>query len=338
MPNSSFHAGYLRMWCCTSRMAQIEALPARNDLPSPHARSRHCRLNCRQRRCGTSQQRNPRFLLHRLNARNRVDVIEYAVSTTLMPCSCGGFADRGEVSLVPRRQSPCENRGCRSRGCRTQKNRESTRHCSRRRNILRPVADLADARNSHAVVYARRTAEADVMNLIKYAFVCPHEKHSFTSGSIFSIIKVNKKCKQFVIKIMQGGDKMQNSYAAGLGICLLLCACSQQKPIRLLLTRNCVHRQPKIKQSLCGMRERRLYSASMARQTARKQRFLLTIPTPAKRRKSALRTCRWEITLSSAFMKTRRAQAQTETVRQVTTRANETKITIGLKKHLQSAT
>ena len=34
---------------------------------------------------------------------------------------------------------------------------------------------------------------------------------------------------------MQGGDKMRKiSYAAGLGICLLLCACSQQKPIRLL--------------------------------------------------------------------------------------------------------
>lgn len=34
---------------------------------------------------------------------------------------------------------------------------------------------------------------------------------------------------------MQDGDKMQkNSCAAGLGICLLLCACSQQKPIRLL--------------------------------------------------------------------------------------------------------
>ena len=26
----------------------------------------------------------------------------------------------------------------------------------------------------------------------------------------------------------------KNSYVAGLGICLLLCACSQQKPIRLL--------------------------------------------------------------------------------------------------------
>ena len=34
---------------------------------------------------------------------------------------------------------------------------------------------------------------------------------------------------------MQDGNKMRkNSYAAGLGICLLLCACSQQKPIRLL--------------------------------------------------------------------------------------------------------
>lgn len=38
-----------------------------------------------------------------------------------------------------------------------------------------------------------------------------------------------------MIKIMQSGDKMRKiSYAAGLGICLLLCACSQQKPIRLL--------------------------------------------------------------------------------------------------------
>lgn len=34
---------------------------------------------------------------------------------------------------------------------------------------------------------------------------------------------------------MQDGDKMRkNSYVAGLGICLLLCACGQQKPIRLL--------------------------------------------------------------------------------------------------------
>ena len=34
---------------------------------------------------------------------------------------------------------------------------------------------------------------------------------------------------------MQSVDKMRKiSYAAGLGICLLLCACSQQKPIRLL--------------------------------------------------------------------------------------------------------
>ena len=38
-----------------------------------------------------------------------------------------------------------------------------------------------------------------------------------------------------MIKIMQSGDRMRKiSYAAGLGICLLLCACSQQKPIRLL--------------------------------------------------------------------------------------------------------
>ena len=45
-----------------------------------------------------------------------------------------------------------------------------------RRDMLRPVADLEDARNGHAVIYARRTAEADGLDLIKNAFVCPHEK------------------------------------------------------------------------------------------------------------------------------------------------------------------
>ena len=38
-----------------------------------------------------------------------------------------------------------------------------------------------------------------------------------------------------MIKIMQSGEEMRKvSYMAGLGLCLLLCACSRQKPIRLL--------------------------------------------------------------------------------------------------------
>ena len=62
------------------------------------------------------------------------------------------------------------------------------------------------------------------------------------------------------------------------------------------------------------MRERRLYSASMARQTARKQRFLLTIPTPAKRRKSALRNLQVGDYVVIGFYENEKAQAQTETV------------------------
>ena len=63
------------------------------------------------------------------------------------------------------------------------------------------------------------------------------------------------------------------------------------------------------------MRERRPYSVSMARQTARKQRFLLTIPIPAKRRKSALRDLQVGDYVVIGLYDNEKAQAQTETVR-----------------------
>ena len=59
-------------------------------------------------------------------------------------------------------------------------------------------------------------------------------------------------------------------------VCFYAPAVSKSR-LDCLLTQKLCPQTAKIKQSLCGMRERRLYSASMARQTARKQRFLQEI-------------------------------------------------------------
>lgn len=98
----------------------------------------------------------------------------------------------------------------------------------------------------------------------------------------------------------------KNSYAAGLGICLLLCACSQQKPIRLLADAEIVSTDSQNQTITVRDAGETTVFGEHGTADCSKAALSLTIPTPAKRRKSALRTCRWEITLSSAFMKTRR--------------------------------
>ena len=70
----------------------------------------------------------------------------------------------------------------------------------------------------------------------------------------------------------------------------------------------------KIKQSLCGMRERRLYSASMARQTARKQRFLLNNSDSGKTREIGFEDLQVGDYVVIGFYENEKAQAQTETV------------------------
>ena len=62
------------------------------------------------------------------------------------------------------------------------------------------------------------------------------------------------------------------------------------------------------------MRERRLYSASMARQTARKQRFLLTIPTPAQTQEIGFEDLQVGDYVVIGLYENEKAQAQTETV------------------------
>ena len=179
----------------------------------------------------------PFLLLHILERpETSSDVIEYAVQHNFDAVLVQRFADGGEVLVgAETAVHAAEIAGVVAVAVGFKNRGEVYGIAAERRDMLRPVANLADARNGHAVVYARRTAEADGIDLIKYAFVCPHEKHSFTAGGILSIIKMNYKCKHFMIKIMQSGDRMRKiSYAAGLGICLLLCACSQKKPIRLL--------------------------------------------------------------------------------------------------------
>ena len=120
----------------------------------------------------------PFFLLHILERpETSSDVIEYAVQHNFDAVLVQRFADSGEV-LVGAETAVHAAKiagvvavavGLKNRG-------EVHGIAAERCNMLRPVADLADARNGHAVVYARRTAEADGIDLIKYAFVCPHEK------------------------------------------------------------------------------------------------------------------------------------------------------------------
>ena len=51
--------------------------------------------------------------------------------------------------------------------------------------MLRPVQNLQNAVLLHAVVFKGRAAEAQGVNLIKYAFICPHKKSPFFSRLLY---------------------------------------------------------------------------------------------------------------------------------------------------------
>ena len=55
-------------------------------------------------------------------------------------------------------------------------------------NVLRPVRDLADARDDFAIVDAWCTAEPDGVDLIEYAFISPHGNCPFTIRVTTSIL------------------------------------------------------------------------------------------------------------------------------------------------------
>ena len=117
----------------------------------------------------------PFLLLHILKCPEASsDMIEYAIQHNFDAVLVQRFADGGEilvgtetaVHLAEIAGVVAVAVGLKNRG-------EVHGIAAERCNMRRPVADLADARNGHAVVYARRIAEADGIDLIKIRFRMP---------------------------------------------------------------------------------------------------------------------------------------------------------------------
>lgn len=105
------------------------------------------------------------------------------------------------------------------------------------------------------------------------------------------------------------------SYAAGLGICLLLCACSQQKPIRLLADAEIVSTDSQNQTiTVRDAGETTVFGEPWHGRLARKQRFRLTIPTPAKRMETGFEDLQVGDYVVIGLYENEKAQAQTETV------------------------
>ena len=135
-------------------------------------------------------RRVPLFLLHvAKRPETAADMVEHAVQHDLDAVFVQGFADSGKILVgTEAAVDLAEVAGIIAVAVGFKDGGEVHSVAAKLRDVRRPVCYFADAVFEHTVVNTRRVAEPDRVDLIKYTFIRPHSKSSFTIRFIISIL------------------------------------------------------------------------------------------------------------------------------------------------------